>query len=1018
MGSNSIGWILYELDSEDWPSKIVRAGSRIFSNSRNAKTNIPLSVERREARGARRRRDRNLARKKSLVKFLNEKRIMPQSAEDSHQFSITDPYKLRHESLDRKLEYWELSRVLLHLSQRRGFKSNRKDSNKKEGASLSASMTKLADDILASGAKTLGSFLYLNRAQQRLSTRMRSDSGWYTKRDMYISEFNLLRQTQSQYFNSQLSDKDWERIAHLLFHQRPLKKQQPGLCRFRYEDKLERAPRALPSFQQFRMLQQLANLKINRLGQPSLGLTKEQHAILLKNLLYKKELTFKKAKELLDLEESVTFNLEEGANSFKSAKHLHGDKTSAELSNAKNFGKIWKEIDVHIQNEIVHKLLTEEDEKILSQYLRDNWELSESQVEHIVKLSDEDFESGYAEFCEEMLRELSKQMIVDHSLTYDKAVSKLGYHHSDFRPEKLLKFLSYYGDPLRSSCRITPDCRNEEELKYGKIANPTVHFALNQLRKIVNLLIQRHGYIDQIVVETARDLPLGEQGIRKLASEYKENEKKNDRWAEELSKFGQTNSYKNRQLFRLWEELGPIDDRRCPYSGEVIGVSKLFSAEVEVDHILPRSRTFTNHHSNLTVCVKRANQLKGDRSPFEAFGNEGSPFPYNKILERVRHLPVNKQRKFSPDAMDDYDDSSGFLERQLNDTRFISKATHQYLQQVCRQVWVSRGKLTAFIRSDLNLNSLLSDDRKKNRNDHRHHAVDAFIIGLTPAKTIKKLVALNRKAKKEEDNPLSQLVAEFSDKLKKVIVSHKVDHANSGGLFKDTAYGAMKNGIKGSLVQRKSVVDVNGRLAIGPDDVVDPRIRNFLQSLDLSEPRLVAESLYNKFGLKKVKVIKKDESAIAITHPKHAGRFVKYLIPGEVCRLEFWKEKGVDSDKLIPVSYRYFESIDGKWGKKPKVPSRKILTIYKGDSLKIEESNGLVRTVIVEKLNVSDNNRTIVFTDHNISENPDQKGRSVSFGALAQKKLRVVHVNEIGEVRDAGAWWLNDTKSNRDSKSG
>lgn len=1010
MGSNSIGWTLFELDAEDWPIKILRTGSRIFSNSRNAKTNVPLSVERRIARGARRRRDRNLARKKSLVKFLSDKNIMPTSIEQTHLVSLSNPYQLRHEGLERKLEDWELSRVLLHLSQRRGFKSNRKNLDKKEGASLETAINELENSIQELGTKTLGSFLYQSRVKNGLSTRMRPDSGWYPTRKMYQVEFQALKEKQAPLFKS-LSINDWSKLEHLLFHQRPLQRQQPGLCRYKFEQKKERAPRALPSFQQFRMFQQLANLKINRLGQPSIALSKEQHQILLNNLLFKEKLDFKKAKELLDLDD-CTFNLEEGANSFKSSKYLYGDRTSYELSKSKYFGKLWKEIDLKIQNEIVAKLLFEENDDTLIDYLKSNWSLSDEQIRQISLLGEDDFEKGYAEFCEEVLNDLSSHMKEDHLLTYDKAVIKLGFHHSDTRPETLSKYLPYYGDPLRSSCRITPDCKSEEEKKFGKIANPTVHVALNQLRKIVNLLIQRHGYIEQIIVETARDLPLGEQGLGKLAKEYRDNEKKNDFWTEELKKLGQPSSFNNRLRFRLWHELGEsADDRRCPYSGEMIGISKLFSPEIEVDHILPRSRTFSNHHSNLTLCTRKANQYKGDRSPYEAFSSPSSPYSYSEILLRVRHMPIGKQRKFAPDAMEEFIDSSGFLERQLNDTRFISKATCQYLQSVCRKVWVSRGKLTAFIRSDLNLNSLLSADRRKNRNDHRHHAVDAFVIGLTPPKTLVKCESyIRRKGKSEETTPLTKLIAEFSEKLKGVIVSHKIDHSPSGKLFEETAYGKLKNGQPGELTIRKEIAGISDF-----EDVVDEKIRNYLISLGSMDKKDMAIKVFEKFGVKKLKIIKKDGSAVKIDHPKQNVRFRKYLTPSEINKIEFWRMPGEDTDKLHAVGYSSLEVL-GKVNRQPHRSARKLLSIHKGDCLRLEDEQGIFRTVVVESL--SPVNKKLFFTEHNIAKNDNAVGRTIVFNAFAKKNIRVVRVNEIGEVRDAGAWWINDTKSNRNSKSG
>jgi CRISPR-associated endonuclease Csn1 len=51
---------------------------------------------------------------------------MPISVDEQKLIAELDPYKLRQEALQRRLEPFELGRALFHSNQRRGFKSNRK----------------------------------------------------------------------------------------------------------------------------------------------------------------------------------------------------------------------------------------------------------------------------------------------------------------------------------------------------------------------------------------------------------------------------------------------------------------------------------------------------------------------------------------------------------------------------------------------------------------------------------------------------------------------------------------------------------------------------------------------------------------------------------------------------------------------------------------------------------------------------------------------------------------------------
>ena len=110
-------------------------GVRIFPDSREDKTKTPLAVKRREARGIRRNLDRRLKRKEKLIKFLIENNLISQNEEERLKLKSLNPYELRAKGLDEKLTLDELSRVLIHIDQRRGFLSNRK-SDKQENVDI------------------------------------------------------------------------------------------------------------------------------------------------------------------------------------------------------------------------------------------------------------------------------------------------------------------------------------------------------------------------------------------------------------------------------------------------------------------------------------------------------------------------------------------------------------------------------------------------------------------------------------------------------------------------------------------------------------------------------------------------------------------------------------------------------------------------------------------------------------------------------------------------------------------
>src|SRR5690606_26599684 len=119
-------------------------------------------------------------------------------------------------------------------------------------------------------------------------------------------------------------------------------------------------------------------------------------------------------------------------------------------------------------------------------------------------------------------------------------------------------------------------------------------------------------------------------------------------------------------------ELGfdPVE-RRCPYTGVQIGLERLLSDEVEIEHILPFSLTLDDSLNNKTVSLRSANRFKGNRTPWQAFGqSQISGIDYEAIIKRAQNMPLRKRYRFAPDGYERWlKEDNDFLARALNDTR-------------------------------------------------------------------------------------------------------------------------------------------------------------------------------------------------------------------------------------------------------------------------------------------------------------------------------------------------------------
>ena len=138
IGIASVGYAVLALDHDENPWGILRLGSRIFDVAENPKDGASLALPRREARSVRRRLRRHHHRLERIKNLLVSSKLITK-AELLHLFdgNLSDIYALRVKALDYSVTNTELARILLHLAQRRGFKSNRKsDANDKEAGQL------------------------------------------------------------------------------------------------------------------------------------------------------------------------------------------------------------------------------------------------------------------------------------------------------------------------------------------------------------------------------------------------------------------------------------------------------------------------------------------------------------------------------------------------------------------------------------------------------------------------------------------------------------------------------------------------------------------------------------------------------------------------------------------------------------------------------------------------------------------------------------------------------------------
>ena len=274
----------------------------------------------------------------------------------------------------------------------------------------------------------------------------------------------------------------------------------------------------------------------------------------------------------------------------------------------------------------------------------------------------------------------------------------------------------------------------------------------------------------------------------------------------EISKISQMAQPSAKELlkYRLW-----LDQKYCsPYTGKPISLSKLFTSAYQIEHIIPQSRYFDDSFSNKVICEAEVNQLKSNMLGYEFIKKHSGEIVHCTMVGDVKILDAkeyynfvtehyaNNRRKKGNLLLEDIPQE--FLNRQMNDSRYISKKVMALLSNIVREegeqeakskfVIACSGGITDRLKHDWGLNDVwnsivyprferlnkltntenfgrwenkegkkvfqtsvpleLQRGFSKKRIDHRHHAMDALVIACASNNIINYLN--NESAKSQE----------------------------------------------------------------------------------------------------------------------------------------------------------------------------------------------------------------------------------------------------------------------------
>ena len=747
IGIGSVGWAVLRNQPNGEPDRIQDLGVRIFDKAEQPKTGASLAAPRRDARSARRRLRRHRHRLERIRYLMEQRGIMPvadiQAMYAAGGFQKS-PYQLRAEALDRPLTKEEAVRVLIHLAQRRGYKSNstaEAAKDEKETGKVKTAIEENRRCMAEHGYRTVGEMMYRDErfwqkhpdGTRYHQTRNKAEDYRFTvERAAIVDEVRQIFAAQRR-LGTVWMDEDMETAyLSILESQRSFDEgpggdspfsggigERVGACTFEPDEK--RAAKATYTFEYFKLLQDLSRMRLTGMGMPPEPLDAAQREALKSAALRSASLSYGQIRKKLNLDDDVFFH-----------GLYYGEKTKEEAEKRK-----WPQMQsYHKMRTALDKVgkgaigtLTEEQLNAVATILTE----CKSDAKRIAALR----EAGIPPQFDEALLPLSFSKygslsvqamqklipLLEEGLRYDEACTRVYGDHRGLRSEQRTNRLSL----------------NDME----EITNPVVRRAVSQTIKVINAVVRTYGPPDVVRIELVREMSRTFDERRKMEKRQDDNRAANERAKDQIAEYkGDHATGLDIVKFKLYRE----QDGVCLYSGQNLDIARLFEpGYADVDHIIPYSRCFDDSYQNKVLVLASENRQKGNRLPYEYFGQDEARWHgYEVRVENLIHNYRKRQKLLKRRLTEE--ESTRFIDRNLKDTQYITRAVYNLIRDHLafaesnyrkKPVQAVNGAVTAMLRGRWGVQKIREDG-------DLHHCLDAAVIAATTPGLVQRLTAYNK----------------------------------------------------------------------------------------------------------------------------------------------------------------------------------------------------------------------------------------------------------------------------------
>lgn len=370
----------------------------------------------------------------------------------------------------------------------------------------------------------------------------------------------------------------------------------------------------------------------------------------------------------------------------------------------------------------------------------------------------------------------------------------------------------------------------------------------------------------------------------------------------------------------------------------------------------------------------------------------------------------------------------------------MTRAAREYLTSIveAKNVYTVKGVITGLLRNKWGINKLLNDPaippeeaEIKNRNDNRHHAIDAFILCTISRAMIQRIA---QSAKLCEDAGYEKIVSdigkpfddfdyeEMKKHLDKMLISFKPDRGNAsnavknnktlGSLHNETALGAInfKDGDNSLTLAKRIKIETLDFKEKNIEEVADEKIKKDLKAiyeeviLAGADKKVWVEKLskYAKNNsIRRIRIhLRNNELSTLIPIKDKNGKIYKYYANAENYCMDIYLPSGEKKWHFKPVSMfeAHQKNYIPKW-RKTDPHAKLVMRLFKQDILAFEENGNIVYKRITSiwgsgVIQLMPLNKNFI--------DKDDKRTSKTPSSLQKLNARKVYIDEAGRLFDPG----------------